>query len=138
MAFWSSPNAKPETSTGTSSISWVLGQRFLQEKFSGTAGGDSFEGMGIMGYDNASKVFKTVWVDSLNTAMAMAAGRFFAERNTFELTSQLYDPLLSREKTVRSTIQFTSNDSYIFSMIDESPEGREFKSLEMEYTRKAG
>jgi hypothetical protein len=136
MTFWSSPSSKPEISTGTSSISWILGERFVQEKFSGSAGGDAFEGMGIMGYDNASRVFKTMWVDSLNTAMAMASGKFFAERNAFELTSQLYDPLLSREKTVRSTIHFTSNDSYIFSMIDESPEGKEFKSLEMEYTRK--
>jgi hypothetical protein len=136
MTFWSSPSAKPETSTGSSSIAWVLGQRFLQEKFTGAVAGDSFEGMGIIGYDNASRVFKTIWVDSLNTTMAMASGKFFAEKNTFELTSELYDPLLSREKTVRSTIQFTSNDSYLFSMIDESPEGKEFKSLEMEYTRK--
>ena len=136
MTFWSSPGSKPETSQGVSSISWILGERFVQEKFTGTAGGDPFEGMGVMGYDNASRVFNTIWVDSLNTTMAMASGKFFAEGNIFELTSKLYDPLLSREKTVRSTIQFTSNDSYIFSMIDESPEGKEFKSLEMAYSRK--
>jgi hypothetical protein len=136
MTFWSSPNAQPQTSVGSSTISWVLGGRFLQEQFKGATAGDSFEGMGIMGYDNATRTFNTLWIDSLNTTMAVASGRFFPEKNVFELTSELYDPLLSREKEVRSTLRFTSNDSYVFSMIDQSPEGKQFKSLEMEYTRK--
>jgi len=136
ITFWSSPTAKPEISSGTSSTRWILGERFLQEQFKGSAAGTAFEGMGLFGYDNASRTFRNIWVDSLNTTMAMASGRFFVERNTFELSSELYDPLLSREKTVRSTIQFVSQDSYVFNMLDTSPEGKQFKSLEMVYTRK--
>lgn len=136
LTFWSGPQAKASTSTGTSTLSWVLGKRFLQEQFHGEAAGETFDGMGLMGYDNGSRTFKTIWLDSLNTAMTMASGRYIPESNLFELSSSVYDPLVSGEKTVRSTIQFTSNDSYVFTMIDRSPEGKEFVSLTMEYSRK--
>lgn len=136
LTFWSGPQSKASVSTGTSTISWILGKRFVQERFQGEAGGEAFDGMGLMGYDNGSRAFKTIWLDSLNTAMTMASGRYVPESNTFELTSDVYDPLVSGEKTVRSTLQFTSNDAYVFTMIDRSPEGKEFVSLTMEYSRK--
>jgi hypothetical protein len=136
LTFWSGPQSKASVSNGTSTISWILGKRFVQERFQGKAGGEAFDGMGLMGYDNGSRSFKTIWLDSLNTAMTMASGRYVPESNTFELTSDVYDPLVSGEKTVRSTLQFTSNDAYVFTMIDRSPEGKEFVSLTMEYSRK--
>ncbi len=136
LTFWSGPQSKASTSTGTSTLSWVLGKRFLQEEFHGEVAGEKFDGMGLMGYDNGSRTFKTIWLDSLNTAMTMASGRYIPESNIFELSSSVYDPLVSGEKTVRSTLQFTSNDTYVFSMIDRSPEGKEFVSLKMEYSRK--
>lgn len=136
MTFWSSPDSKGESSRGTSRISWVLGKRFVEEQFKGEAAGAAFEGLGIMGYDNGSRTFSTVWIDSLNTALTTATGRYVPDQNAFELVSQLYDPLLSRAKTVHSTLRFSSPDSYVFTMTDESPEGKRFTSLEMIYRRK--
>jgi hypothetical protein len=137
VTFWSDPKSKGDSSSGTSKISWILGDRFLQENFKGKIAGEDYVGLGIIGYDNGSRTFKTVWADSLNTAMTTSVGKYDPERNTFELESQVYDPLVSGVKSVYSTIKINSPDSYTFSMLDRSPEGREFKSLEMEYSRRS-
>jgi hypothetical protein len=135
VTFWSDPKAKGESSSGRSKISWILGGRFLQENFQGKIAGESYIGLGLIGYDNGSRAFTTVWADSLNTAMTTSVGKYDPERNSLELESEVYDPLVSGVKTVYSRIKITSPDSYTFSMLDRSPEGREFKSLEMEYSR---
>lgn len=137
LTFWSSPNTKGISSRGRSSIVWILGGRFVQEQFRGKAAGEPFEGLGVMGYDNGSRQFRTLWLDSLNTAMTVATGRYVPDTNTFELSSELYDPLRSGVKVVRSSLRFMSRDSYVFSMQDESPEGKPFTSLEMVYSRKS-
>lgn len=136
LTFWSDPKAAGESSFGTSQISWMLGQRFVQEQFSGKVAGEEYLGFGIMGYDNGSRTFKTVWADSLNTALTTASGRYDPETSSFLLESQLYDPLVSGVKTVTSTLQINSANSYTFSMKDISPDGKPFTSLEMRYTRK--
>jgi hypothetical protein len=136
LTFWSDPKATGESSKGTSEISWILGGRFLQENFRGQLGGEEYLGFGIMGYDNGSRTFKTVWADSLNTAITTASGRYDPDTSTFALESQLYDPLVSGVKTILSTLQVNSANSYTFSMTDVSPDGRRFTSLEMQYSRR--
>jgi hypothetical protein len=137
LTFWSDPDSAGESSLGHSQISWILGKRFLQEQFSGTLAGADYRGMGIMGYDNAAKRFKTVWADSLNTALTTSSGRFSPDGKTVDLESEVYDPLVSGLKVVQSKLQIESADSYTFFMTDTSPEGKKFKSLEMRYRRVA-
>jgi hypothetical protein len=136
LTFWSSPDSKGQSSNGHSSITWILGQRFVQEKFRGEVAGESFDGVGILGYDNGSREFRSLWIDSLNTAMTVASGRYLQDAQTFEFSSELYDPLRSATKVVKSRLQVTSDNSYVFTMQDESPEGKSFTSLEMAYSRR--
>jgi hypothetical protein len=136
LTFWSDPKGAGQSSTGRSQISWVLGNRFIQEQFSGTIAGEEYRGIGIMGYDNGSRRFKTVWVDSLNTALTTSSGRFYPDTSTLVLESEVYDPLVSGVKKVHSKFQIESPNSYTFVMTDTSPEGTEFTSLEMRYQRK--
>jgi hypothetical protein len=136
LTFWSDPKAKSDSSTGTSRISWILGERFLREEFSGKIAGEDYTGLGMIGYDNGSRTFKTVWADSMNTALTVSSGTYHPDTNSFLLESQVYDPLVSGFKMVKSKFQINSPDSYTFSMTDTSPEGRQFISFEMRYTRR--
>lgn len=137
LTFWSSPNSKGQTSKGLSSIAWMLDGRFVREQFRGEVAGETFEGLGIMGFDNGAREFRSLWIDSLNTAMTVATGRYVPDANTFELSSELYDPLRSGFKVVKSTLRFTSPDTYVLSMQDKSPEGKSFTSFEMIYSRRS-
>jgi hypothetical protein len=136
ITFWSDPKAAPQDSHGSSQLTWILGDRFLKEDFSGDVLGEGYQGLGLMGYDAASRRFTTVWLDSLNTAIAVQKGSYLPDSNSFELTGEVYDPLLGRTKTTQTQIHITSKDTYTVTMIDTAPNGREFKSLEIVYTRR--
>jgi hypothetical protein len=132
----SEPGGRSETSRGRSSINRVLGGRFLQENFEGEAAGEKFQGMGVMGYDNGARQFKFVWIDSLNTALTISSGSYSPDRNRFEMASEVYDPLLGGLKTVRASLQIKNRDEYEYVMVDTAPNGKEFISFEMRYTRR--
>ncbi len=136
ITFWSSPDAAPQDSHGSSTLSWILGDRFLKEDFHGDVLGESYQGLGLMGYDAAARRFMTVWLDSLNTVIAVQQGSYSPESSTFELTGEIYDPLLGRNKKTRSEIKVISPDQYSVTMIDAAPNGAAFKSLEILYSRR--
>jgi hypothetical protein len=131
----SGPGEISQVSNGHSNIHWILGKRFLQEDFKGETSGEKFDGMGLLGFDNGARAFKMVWVDSLNTALSVSTGTYVPESSIFEMVSAVYDPLLGREKTVRSTLRVMSNDSYRFVMEDTAPSGKKFTSFEILYIR---
>lgn len=137
ITFWSSPDAHPQDSVGTSQLTWILGDRFLKEDFEGDVLGERYNGLGLMGYDAAARRFMTVWLDSLNTAIAYQQGVYDPDAKSFELTGEMYDPLLGRKKTTRSEIQVLSPDKYSVTMTDTTSTGATFKSLEIVYSRKA-
>ena len=50
--FWMMPGADPTSMEGTSENKWVMGGRYLEQRFSGSFMGMPFEGQGYTGYDN--------------------------------------------------------------------------------------
>jgi len=132
---WRDPKSNPERSKGRSSSTWVLGYRYVREKFVGLDRGPRYEGLGFLGYDAGARMFSTVWMDSLNTSIATQQGLFNSTTATFEFRGEIYDPLLGRMKETRTFIRILSPDSYEVSMIDRTARGVDFKSLEMTYRR---
>ncbi len=120
---------------GKSRISWMLGNRFVKEDFEGTMLDLSFQGIGIMGYDNGARRYSSVWADSISTALVSSSGRYFAEQNRFEFLGEVYDPLQSRTRSVRTTIDIVSNNEYVVSTYEPSATGDEVKTLEIRYER---
>jgi hypothetical protein len=45
----------------------ILGGRYQQSMIKGNMMGMPFEGMGLLGYDNAQKLFYSTWVDNMGT-----------------------------------------------------------------------
>ena len=93
LNYWASPDAPPEKSTGTSDIKWILGNRFLEMNVKSTTKNQPFEGMGIIGYDNAKKQYSNVWIDSMGTGMMNATGTYDTETKTMTETGKFTDPL---------------------------------------------
>ena len=132
---WKDPTANPERSKGHSSSAWVLGYRFVREKFRSLAEGPRYEGLGFFGYDSGSNLYTSVWMDSLNTSIATSQGIFNPATATFELTGEIYDPLVGKMKETHTFIRILSENSYEVSMVDRSAQGTTFKSLELTYSR---
>jgi hypothetical protein len=133
----SGPLSPADTSHGTSRSSWILGSRFVEERFEGAVSGSPYQGLGLIGYDSGARQYTTVWLDSLSTALAVSRGRYDSARNSFELQGEVYDPLLGREKSTKTRIDIESRDLYHVSMLESLPDGREYAALRISYRRTA-
>src|SRR4029450_8652344 len=90
---WMKPGDKPQQSSGTSSMAWVLGGRFLQQNFKGTWADQPFEGLGSLGYDKVKKEYVSVWMDSMSTALFQGAGQYDPATKTLSETGTFSCPV---------------------------------------------
>ncbi len=135
VKWWNSPGSEPQVSNGTSEAKWIMDGRFLQQKVQGTSREKEFQGMGIMGYDNAAKQYKTVWIDDMGTGMMMATGSYDPSTKTFTEEGSYTDPMAG-EKTYKGVTTIKGPDNYTYEMYTSGPDGKEFRALEIVFTRK--
>ena len=132
---WSAPDANPSRSSARSSSAWILGYRYVREKYKSLEMGPRYEGLGFLGYDAGARVYSSVWMDSLNTSIATSKGVYNPETAAFAMKGEVYDPLLGRMKETRTLIQVLSPDSYKITMVDRTARGEDFTSLQLTYNR---
>lgn len=134
---WEKPDSQPMTSKGTAKFEMILGGRWLQQKFTGTAMGKPFQGIGMLGYDNVKGKYESHWFDSMSTASMDAEGDYDANTKTLKDKGSMSCPI-SADKTqeVRTEWQMVNKNKMVFSMYGSGPEaGPEFKMMEIVYTR---
>jgi len=131
--FWMDPNAPPMTSTGTAEREMALGGRVLVEKVHSEMMGDVFEGMGLTGYDNVSGEYWGTWNDNMGTGVMTSTGTC-TDDGACEFTATWNDPMVGGPKTVRMTVQ-SKGGGEVHAMYEKAPDGQEFKSMELVYTR---
>jgi len=135
---WDAPGAEGSVvSEGECTDQWILDGRFLKEECTGTFAKMPFQGMGITGYDNAKKEYVSSWIDTMGTGIMMSTGSADETGKTITYHSTMPDPTSTNGKTmkVRMTTQILDNNSHVFSMFVPAG-GKEFKMMEITYTRK--
>ena len=131
---WMDPSKPPEESTGTSENTWVLGNRFVEMKHQGTMMGQPFNGIGYTGYDNVTKKYVGSWMDSMGTGMMTSKGSMTG--NVMTATATAPDPVSGKMVTFTEKVTVTDNDHHKMEMWGPAPNGKNYKMLEIEYTRK--
>lgn len=134
ISAWMDPSAEPMKSTGTVERKMILGDRYLQEEFAGTFMDKPFSGFGISGYDNVSKKFVSTWIDTWSTGMMNSTGTADASFKTFTYKSDQPDPMSGMH--MKHVLKIVNNDKHVFEMFMIDKDGKEMKSMEIEYTRK--
>ncbi len=132
---WMAPGAPPMESTGTSEREMVLGGRYLTESTHGDYMGQPFNGMSITGYDNLNQQYQNVWWDNMGTGFMISRGTVDAAGKVFSFTSESPDPISGKNRTYRVVDTWTDKDHHTFVMYDKGPDGKEFKMMEIAYTR---
>jgi hypothetical protein len=132
---WMQPGAPPMESTGTAENSWVLGNRWVQEKFTGSFMGMPFMGIGYTGYDNIKKQYVGTWMDNMSTAVMVSMGKG-GSGNTYEFTSTMDDVMTGKPSTVTEKVIVTDNDHHTMEMWSPGPDGKTMKMMEIVYSRK--
>jgi hypothetical protein len=130
------PDQPPTVSNGTATNEWVLGGRFLKQTFHGEFNGMPFEGVGFTGYDNYKKKYIGVWMDSMGTMMMTLVGSVDASGKVFTMTSEVDDFMTGKAMKTREVTRIVDANHHTFEMYGPDPKGKEFKMMEMTYTRK--
>ena len=132
---WMAPGTPPMESTGTAVNAWVLGGRWMEEKFTGSFMNMPFQGIGYTGYDNIKKQYIGTWMDSMSTAVMMSTGKG-GSGNTWEFASSMDDPMSGKTMPVTEKVTFTDADHHTMEMWSPGPDGKMFKMMEIAYSRK--
>jgi hypothetical protein len=132
---WMAPGQPPAESTGTAVNQWVLGNRWMEEKFTGSFMGMPFQGIGYTGYDNVKKQYVGTWMDNMSTAVMVSSGKG-GSGNTYEFTSSMDDPMTGKPAMITEKVTFTDADHHTMEMWGPGPDGKVYKSMEISYSRK--
>lgn len=133
-SFWMMPGGEPQKSKGTSVNKSILGGRYVHADFSGDMMGQPFSGVGIYTYNNATKEYENLWIDSVSTGLMLTKGA--RDGNKINWTNEYTDPMTGTKRTSRSVTTFGEN-TFTHEMFENGPDGKEFKTLELVYTKQA-
>ena len=133
---WMQPGAPPQESTGTSENKMVLGGRYLEQSYNGTMMGQPFSGMGMTAYDNVTKKYIGTWADTMTPGLMISTGSAGSTPNTIKMTGSLADPVTGKKMAVSEKVTITDADHHTLEMWGPGPDGKNFKMMEIVYTRK--
>jgi hypothetical protein len=133
---WMQPGSPPMTSSGVSENRWTMGNRFIEQRFNGSFMDQPFEGLGYTGYDNIKKKYVGTWMDSMGTSIMYTTGTADPSGKSMTFTGTMEDPMTGKPMTVKNVLKVVDNDKHNFEMWGPGPNGKTYKMMEIEYTRK--
>lgn len=135
VSMWMALGQPPTKSTGTSVNKPILGGRWIEQHFTGTAMGQPFHGIGYTGYDNTKKKYVSTWMDDMSTAMMVGEGSFDAAGKVMTSTSTMMDPMTGKPTQSKGVMRIVDNDHHVYEMW-ETHDGKDVKTMEIHYRRK--
>jgi hypothetical protein len=132
---WVEPDKAPIESTGTCEQTMLLGGRYLQQEYTGEMMGSVFQGINIIGYDNHTGKYVSVWMDSMSTGIYCFEGTPSEDGRTITQETSYDDPIRG-PMTWRSVTRIVDDNTmeYVMYMIPKG--GKEEKAMEMTVARK--
>ncbi|NTW60410.1 MAG: DUF1579 domain-containing protein [Nitrospirae bacterium] len=134
---WMEPGKPPVESTGTCEQKMIIGGHYLQQEYTDDMMGQPFAGINILGYNNHTKKYESVWLDSMSTAVYFFEGPASKDGKTITQECRYDDPV--RGPSVwRSVTRIMDDNTLEFEMFITTKGGKEEKMMEMTISRKEG
>jgi hypothetical protein len=135
VSMWMAPGAPPTKSTADCTNKMIMGGRYQESKYKGTMMGMPFEGMGLMAYDNARKVFLSSWIDNMGTGMMNMEGVWDDNTKSITFTGKSVDPMTGKDMDFKEVFKLIDDNTQEMAMYTQM-NGQEFKTMEIRLTRK--
>jgi hypothetical protein len=136
VTMWMDPSAPPTKSKSVSTNKMILGGRYQHSEHKGCFGGMPFEGVSLIGYDNARKVFMSSWIDNMGTSFMNLEGPWDAATKTVHLKGKSTDAMSGKQVNYREDFTIVDDNNQTLVMYAPDMKGKEFKTMEIKYTRK--
>jgi hypothetical protein len=133
---WHEPGGPAMEEPGTATRSMALDGRVLVEQVKSSMMGMPYTGHGMMGFDNVTGKYWSTWNDSMSTGIMVTEGTCDAQGTTCTFTGSWNDPIKKAPVKARMTTRWTSPTTEIFELYGPGKDGKEFKMMEITYTKK--
>ncbi|MBD3582348.1 DUF1579 domain-containing protein [Flavobacterium selenitireducens] len=127
---------KPSTENATAEVKPILRGRYFEQKYKGKMMGQDFEGVGTMGYNNASGKMFSTWFDNMGTGIMYISGDYDSASKSATMTGTMIDPMTKKDAKFREVYTWVDADTRKMEMFDTKSSGEEVKSMEIILTRK--
>lgn len=132
--FWMEPGAPPMTSDGVMINEWILGNRFLEQRYEADMKmGELFKGRGLFGYNNTTGQYEGAWIDTMTTTLGTDHG--YLDGNTFHMFGTSHSPSDHSIFQRRSTITIHSPTKHTMDMYIRQNGKPEHLCMRLEYTK---
>jgi hypothetical protein len=136
ITMWMKPGAEPMKSTATAVNKMIMGGRYQLSTHKGDFGGMPFEGQSTLAYDNAKKTYISTWIDNMGTGIMVMEGTYDSTTKTTTTKGRMVNPENFKEMDVRETYQIIDENTHMMSMYCNGYDGKEYKNMEIKFTRK--
>ena len=137
IRIWTAPDTEPVESSGTASGRWILGERFVETTYAGTVMDRDFEALKIEGFEKASSEYVTTWRDNLGTYTMIFRGRCDTTCLTRSMMAEFLDPVSATKLKIKGVTTLSEDEGYTYESFVVTPDGKEFKNMELVATRPA-
>jgi len=134
---WTAPDTEPVESAGTATGRWILGERFVETTYQGEVMGRSFEALKIEGFESASQEYVTTWRDNLGTYTMIFRGTCSSICPIRIMMAEFLDPVSATKLKIKGVTTLTEGDGYSYESFVVTPDGNEFKNMELVAERQA-
>ena len=135
VTMWMDPAQPPQKIDGSCTNEMIMGGRYLKSSQKSSMMGMPFEGLMLLGYDNAKKEFTEVWYDNFGTGTSIFTGKYNDQDSTLHLSGTMVDASTGKEIQCREDMKFIDKDNQIMTMYV-MQDGKEVKNMEQILTRK--
>jgi hypothetical protein len=135
---WMKNGSQPMMSKSEATNKMVFDGRYQMSTHKGDMMGMPFEGISIVGYDNSKKKFVSSWIDNMGTGIMNMEGIWNASTKSIEFKGKMTDPSRpGKDCNVREIYTFVDDNTQKMEMYGpDAKTGKEFKTMEINYTRK--
>ena len=133
---WHDPAGPATEEKGTATRTMALDGRVLVEDVKSQMHGQPWTGHGMHGYDNTTGRHWSTWNDSMSTGIMLSDGTCDAA-GACTFTGSWNDPVTKGKVNSRMTTKWTSPTTEVFEMWVPGKDGKEFRMMEITYTKKS-
>jgi hypothetical protein len=132
--FTMTPGAPPQVHPGSSVHRLVLGGRYLEQVYKGTAMGMPFEGIGYTGYDNVQQRYVGSWMDTFGTGMMTSVGVGRPTDDRIDFSCEAVEPS-GQKRIFEAIIRIRDHAHHSYEMWTKDPNGKKYRTMIVEYER---
>ncbi len=125
---------------GSSKVEVIFDGRYARQELNGAPmaeGAPAFQGRGVTGYDVNRKQYVNAWIDNHETGIFLSYGTADATGKVITYSGEAPDHANPSKMTkVKSVYKIKDDKTHVFEMYNTGPDGKEYVSLEVTYTKK--